>query len=134
VPAASHDASQLYKLTDPAGNLNYSTFYYRIKVIKHSSALNYSRVIVVKKDYNDNELFRLLPNPAKNYLQIYSRQVNSSLQVGIYNSSGHKVYESNLGSPSEKILLEKFPPGLYIVQIMTKDRYTIQQKKLLVTR
>ena len=135
VPAGNQDARQLYKLTDPAGNLNYSTFYYRLKVIKHSSALNYSRVIVVRKDYNDNEEFRLLPNPAKNFLQIYSRQTNTfPLQVEIYNGSGHKVFGSKLSSTAEKINLEKFPPGLYIVQIITLDRYAIKQKKLLVTR
>jgi len=135
VPIANSDAAQYYRATDPAGNLNYSTFYYRLKVIKQSSAHDYSRVIVVRKDYESKEEFRLLPNPAKNYVQIYSRQNNASpLQVEIYNASGHKVFVSKLSSANEKMNLERLPPGLYIVQIFTNDHYTMQQKKLLISR
>ena len=104
-------------------------------MIKPGSSHEYSRVIVIRKNYDDNEDFSLLPNPAKNYLQVYSKQNSSSpLLVQIYNGSGHKVFGSKLNSTAEKINLEKFSPGLYIVQIMTKDGLTIKQKKLLITR
>jgi len=128
------DAQRFYELTDPSRSLNSTTLYYRLKMIKLGSSHDYSRVIVVRKNFEANEDFSLFPNPARNYLQVHSNQNSSSpLLVQFYNSAGHKVFSTMLNNGSEKINLAKFSPGFYVVHIMTQDGLIIKQKKLMIT-
>jgi subtilisin family serine protease len=67
---------------------------------------------------NNNNIFAIYPNPAKDIVNIKGTQNQQVLDVTIYNISGQKV--ATLESINNSVNLATLPQGMYIVQLRFK--------------
>ncbi|MGM0497354.1 MAG: T9SS type A sorting domain-containing protein, partial [Bacteroidota bacterium] len=71
---------------------------------------------------------KVYPNPAKGF--VYIDTEIESLQVKIINLNGKTMYEGFTGNTSNKINIDSFPEGLYLLQLK-KDDNIINQKLMV---
>ena len=62
------------------------------------------------------------PNPARTRLSVVS-QMNEPINIRIYNSTGHQVYENIVapGQPHFEIDLGRLTPGLYLIRLQSEQ-------------
>jgi len=124
-----------YEVYDPIGSVNDNVIYYRLKINKTNSRVEFSKIISVNNNKAFAADFVISPNPAINQLQVAFKQNNYSQKtVRIYNSFGHEVYRTTLKNDSQKIDLKNMLPGIYFVNAQSGDGLLNVQKKLLITR
>ncbi len=109
-----------YKFVDE--NLKSGINYYRLKQVDYDGNYEYSNIISAKSIFV--EKYIIVPNPAKNILNIYSTsEKHSQVNVEIFNENGIKVYskESTRLNSSDKleIDIQNFSNGVYFVNILT---------------
>lgn len=64
---------------------------------------------------------KLYPNPADDFIQIYSEEINSNLNVVIYNSVGTKLYEKEYFNGLFEIDVRNLCSGLYYLQLKSPN-------------
>ncbi len=79
----------------------------------------------------DNKLdFKIYPNPTSNYVVI--EHTEPIVELEIYNLEGQKILVKTLTSEFTQVSLEKFSPGIYIVNI--HDENGLSRKKKIVVQ
>jgi len=116
------DEEEMYTYTDDSfmGEENY----YRIKLVNHSGAIFYSGVIVMRLDFNLDELIVSYPNPVRDLLFLRSRAVlTEDIMVEITDTKGN--FKQSLlfsaGLYNSQLDLSSFPGGVYYVKITSES-------------
>lgn len=83
--------------------------------------------IGLQEDQDENAIsFELVPNPAKNNVQIIGFSATEELNVRVYNELGMLIHEGN----EQQFQVENWSPGVYLVQATVKGQTRV--KRLLV--
>lgn len=92
-------------------------FYYKIGLAE-------SNLPTSVTEFDNNEsLFRLFPNPARDELQIEMSYTLNNATINIYNQYGQKVKTiSNIGGRNVSIGIFEFSNGVYFLQLQNADR------------
>ena len=90
-------------------------------------------LISLVKKINIQNLIRIYPNPAKDYIRVEYLKFNPSTNPGIfiYNSYGQQVYTTDYFN--QPINISDWLPGIYFVRIM-ECGVILANKKFIVIR
>ncbi len=119
VANTSKEGEEAYQYKDA---IQSNIYYYRIKAINKNQSLSYSKIIVLKPDFNATQNISLLQNPVQNSLNFsVTAQTVTSSTVSIYNLSGVKIYSETLhtqkGRNTFSIQLNNnLPSGTYLLK------------------
>ena len=127
---------QNYELTDPQPYRG--TSYYRIKLGSDNGVTKYSVIRTVTINNGDADV-RITPNPAsdKTMIYVFNPGAQTTTQIRIISMKGEQLYSQQVmlrsgENPISLPLQEKWPVGMYMVQVQTGDEIT--NKKLLIKR
>jgi lysophospholipase L1-like esterase len=73
-----------------------------------------------------NEDVLVYPNPGRDYLSFYFKNVNNSLKGELYHATGQKIW-SGVISNGEKINTNNFPNGLYLVKVQLGNEWIVKK-------
>ncbi len=76
--------------------------------------------------------FKVYPNPAVEYFQLKDESESVS-QINIYNIVGKKVKSFEVDN-EKKYYVDRFPKGMYLVQLLGHDNKIIATQRLNVKR
>jgi len=119
VANTSKEGEEAYQYKDA---IQSNIYYYRIKAINKNQSLSYSKIVVLKQDFNATQNISLLQNPVQNSLSFsVTAQTVTSSTVSIYNLSGVKIYSETLhtqkGRNTFSIQLNiNLPSGTYLLK------------------
>lgn len=123
-PVQSSGESADYRFSDedclPGSN------YYRLKMIDRDGTFSYSKMIAVKNNCAQNQIFAF-PNPVHDKLTIEGLKPGN--RVNIYNNSGVLVIAKEAFATKLEINLKDFPGGIYTLNVAGTD---VVQKLRLV--
>jgi hypothetical protein len=129
-----------------AGNssstLNYSGYdyspikgdsYYRLKQVDYNGNYEYSsiRYIYFNEDYNNSEI-KIYPNPAKDIINIFYKDVTSNSSITLYDNIGKQLIQSQITSKQMSLDVSALANGVYTVQIRNENQ-TTSTTKLIIT-
>jgi hypothetical protein len=106
----------------------YGINYYRLMQTDFNGEYKYSQIIAVRNNQTDIHCFVYLDERTGNFILSCNHQENSQAQILNVDGRIMKVIEMT-GSSENKIDLNRFADGLYILRII--DRQRIQNFKLL---
>jgi uncharacterized repeat protein (TIGR01451 family) len=112
--------------TDDITNLNATIIYYRIKVISKSGDIQYSNILVIRKQQTGNRL-SVTPNPAQDNVSVsFYAETQSDVTIRIIDKAGRtmilKTQKVNRGSNNVYLSeLNKYANGAYIIQIYVNN-------------
>lgn len=88
---------------------------------------------IFKDDRDSNEKFKVLPNPAREYLQILVSNVTQVKEIILYDQLGGKLRQLRLGNSSNNINLDirGLRTGQYFLSIFDGERWNT--KKVIIT-
>jgi arylsulfatase A len=78
---------------------------------------------------DNSSLFDLFPNPASDWLQIFTDSYNG-LDIKLVNMLGQPVYQEKMSSGTNRIDLSGFKPGIYLV-IGRNEKQSITRKLII---
>lgn len=81
-----------------------------------------------------NTSIKLFPQPANNFLNIELSADYLDQQLSVISLNGQVVIEQKISSTNQKIELDKFSSGLYLVQIKTNSGKLLEKKRFLKTK
>ena len=100
--------------------------YYRLKQVDFDGKNSYSNIVALENDTKLNDIL-IYPNPATNFLNITN--VNDELTVyQIYSVEGKLITTGEFIS-TQKIDLNEYPSGTYLITTISKDK--VYQQKFL---
>lgn len=112
------------------------TYYYRVRTnIKDSIQLisypfkvtTNKKPVSINNAKKSNELFRIYPNPATDYIYVLNKGNKNNAQIDIYDMLG-KYIKSNLLSYSQnQISLHDIKPGVYCFKISSGNSFEIKR-------
>ena len=114
-----------YELTDINPSLDKVNFY-RIKQVDKDGRFSYSPVRMIK--FSPNHILTISPNPAKDYIKIYSSQ--GDVNVEIFDASGHKMISRKLMIGDNRLDISRFTKGVYTI-VADKNGSRLETSKIL---
>lgn len=111
-----------YQFTDESPN---PTNYYRLKQMDFDGTSTYSKTVLVKMDQVISG-FSMYPIPAVDRLTIENNEIIS--QIHIYNAIGNLVHSVEVESKTASIDVEKFEPGIYVVEVINENGESAKEK------
>jgi len=137
--ADSYDEHRVnYHATDNIAGLQTAAAYYRIKVYSRSGSVSYSNIVRINLNKPEAEVFTILPNPVKDFVQLAIHSKTTALLNGlIIDNSGKTVcsLKGFLQAGRNVITVEgvdKLPNGFYTVLIKLNN--DIFSKKMVVMK
>jgi hypothetical protein len=100
--------------------------FYRIKQVDRDGKVTYTDVRLVR--FNSDGILTITPNPASNFIRVYSTQ--SPVSVRIMDESGRRMDSKILTSGSLEFNISRFARGTYIV-IAESNGVRIETKKIV---
>lgn len=94
---------------------NNTTGYFRLKIIDFDGHYEFSNVLSVKSNCS-NTLYKVLPNPASNSIEIVGLENNDN--VFVLDISGRKALAFKSSPTNNKFEIQKLTPGMYILQVI----------------
>ncbi len=116
-----------YNTTDDVSIIQSITIFYRIKAVMKSGRANYSTIVPVRKQGMNNVIVQLMPNPAKDMIQVVvNSRVSTKATVSIVDAAGKEIYRfkenlmigNNTLTYSQVALL---PSGLYYLRLYNDE-------------
>lgn len=116
-----------YNTTDDVSSIQSITIFYRIKAVMKSGRANYSTIVPVRKQGMNNVIVQLMPNPAKDMIQVVvNSRVSTKATVSIVDAAGKEIYRfkenlmigNNTLTYSQVALL---PSGLYYLRLYNDE-------------
>jgi len=89
------------------------TYYYRLKEVDLDGRSDMTRIVSVRVE--GNELVRIFPNPAADFIVVESG--NALNRVDVFNSAGKLVQTAQTGEKSIRLNVSNLPKGLYVVSV-----------------
>ena len=125
--AGNSTTTSSYTLTDytPATGLNY----YRLKQIDLDGKFQYSQVKTVT--FDKQTAFNILPNPAKNFVNIsWVKSNDAPVTVSVVDFAGKVIQQSSTTATNLQLNTSHFAKGTYIIKVLNGQQ--VSTKKLLV--
>ncbi len=122
--------------TDDIANVNSEIIYYRIKVISKTGEVQYSNILVIRKQLNKSAL-TIVPNPATDNVSIAFFTVKESVvKIRLIDENGKLVLVKNQKvAKGNNIIqltgLDKYSSGIYIIQVYVNNE-VVSQKLVLI--
>lgn len=118
------------------GFINYSNnevLYYKLAQHDFDGKVNFTNTIRVDNTYENEEYFRVLPNPnAGKFTLVSNRLIDHSKGLKLVNGVGEVVWQMNEAITTETIQFElSLPTGIYFLQAEVDDK-TIHTKIIIV--
>jgi uncharacterized repeat protein (TIGR01451 family) len=123
LPYGGMNSIAKYDFTDNLSGVTGNTFFYRLKLIDNGGRINYSRVLLFKKDNKIINGISINPNPVNDFVIV---NINSSSQASIALSivdvSGKIVFRelSTIFQGNNSLTINnlyKLPPGFYTINV-----------------
>ena len=131
----SLNVEQIFTSTDDIAGINDDFIYYRLKVIGANDEIKYSNIIRIRITQSKTSV-TIMPNPANNnvFVKFYVEK-ESEGSIRLIDASGKAVLVQKMKAVNgvntvELMGLNKFPNGVYIIQISIND-LVISQKLVL---
>ena len=127
---------QGFAFTDDIANVNKEIIYYRIKVIGKAGEIQYSNIIIIRRQQSKT-LLSIMPNPAKDYVSvIFFAEKESEITMRLIDNLGktvllqkQKVMKGN--NTLQLQGLNKYSNGVYSLQLFVNDEVVTQKLVLL---
>lgn len=133
------NVQQTFNFTDDVSSVDKDVIYYRIKVVGKAAEVQYSNILVIRKQQSAKPSLSIVPNPANDYVSIglYAEKA-SDITIRMIDESGKVVLLRNekvsRGSNTLQLTgLAKYSDGTYMLQVFINDD-VITQKLILVHR
>jgi hypothetical protein len=128
---------QTFNFTDDVSGITKDVIYYRIKVIGKAGEIQYSNILVIRKQQTAKPSLSIVPNPANDYVFIgmYAEKA-SDITIRMIDEHGKIVLIRNekvsRGSNNVQLTgLTKYAGGTYMIQVFMNDD-VITQKLILL--
>lgn len=125
IKTASGSGINSYKFLDKNPALNKTNFY-RIKQVDRDGKFSFSPIRLVK--FSENNILTVSPNPATNFIRIYSTQ--SPVNINVFDNNGKKLITQRLSNGSTQIDISRWSKGIYTV-IAESDGKNINSTKIV---
>lgn len=122
---ATNGVTSIYEFIHAAPSVN-STNYYRIKQVDNDGRYSYSAVKSIKFDFET--AVRVLPNPASNFIRVYTKQ--AGITVNLFDGNGKKLASQIVSNRMTEFNIARLPKGTYLI-IAEKDGVRIESKKII---
>jgi hypothetical protein len=122
--------------TDDISSVNSDIIYYRIKVVGKAGEIQYSNILVIRKQLNKTAL-SIVPNPAKDNVSVsFYADKQSTVIIRLIDDNGKLVLlqDKNVVKGNNTIQLtglDKYSSGMYIIQVYINEE-VISQKLILI--
>jgi len=123
---------QSFSFLDDVANVNTSVIYYRIKVIGKNGEIQYSNILVIRKQQSKT-LITVMPNPARDYFSVvFFSEKDSDVTLRMIDNLGKTVLVKNQhvsrGSNTMQFQgMTKFSNGVYSLQLFVNDEVITQK-------
>ena len=113
---------QSFSAYDDVSNVSSDIIYYRLKVVGKAGEINYSNVLVVRKNRTQNEI-SVTPNPADNTITVtFYAEKNTEVLIWLFDNAGKLIKQHRQqvwkGYNSIQLTdLHKYSNGIYILKI-----------------
>ncbi len=120
--AVKLNEEQGFTFTDDVGNVNRDIIYYRIKVIGKDGEIQYSNILVVRRQQSKT-LLSIMPNPARDYVSmLFFAEKESVVTIRLIDNLGKTALLKNQkvvkGNNSLQLHgLGKYSNGVYSIQL-----------------
>ncbi len=127
---------QNFAFTDDIAAVNKEVIYYRIKVIGKAGEIQYSNILVIRKQLTKTTL-TIVPNPAKDKVSIaFFAEKESVVTIRLIDDNGKLVLLQNQkvfkGSNNIQLTgLERYSNGIYMIQVFVNNE-VVTQKLVLI--
>lgn len=122
--------------TDDISNVTGDIIYYRIKVVGKAGEIQYSNILVIRKQLNKATL-SIVPNPARENVSItFIADKESAVTIRLIDDNGKLVLLQNQrvvrGNNTIQLTgLDKYSNGIYVIQVYINDE-VVTQKLVLI--
>ena len=122
--------------TDDISNVNSDVIYYRIKVVGKAGEIQYSNILVIRKQVNKTGL-TIMPNPAKDNVFIsFFAEKESIVTIRLIDDNGKMVLlkDQKVAKGSNTIQLtglDRYSSGMYVIQVYVNNE-VVSQKLVLI--
>jgi len=123
---------QNFSFVDNVANVNTAVIYYRIKVIGKNGEIQYSNILVIRKQQSKT-LITVMPNPAKDYLSVvFFSEKDTELTLRLVDNLGKSVMVKTQrvvrGSNTMQLSgLSRYSNGVYSLQLFINDEAVTQK-------
>ncbi|MBK7432715.1 MAG: T9SS type A sorting domain-containing protein [Chitinophagaceae bacterium] len=123
---------QSFGFNDDVSSVNKEIIYYRIKVISKAGDIQYSNILVVRKQQNKTQI-SILPNPARDYVGvIFFAEKESDITIRLIDNLGKIVLLKNQrvtrGTNTLQLNgLSKYSNGVYSLQLFINEEAVTQK-------
>ncbi|MDQ6813492.1 MAG: T9SS type A sorting domain-containing protein, partial [Bacteroidota bacterium] len=100
--------------------------YYRIKQIDKDGKYTYSEVRAIR--FTMSNAITVYPNPATNFVRVYSQQAN--LTADVFDANGKKMASRFISNGFTEFNVSRFPVGTYLIVIQSNG-VRIETKKII---
>jgi hypothetical protein len=90
---------------------------------------------VSSTDNEGNREINIYPNPADNFITIlFNKETEYEISLKLFNNIGELVYSENIpeGTLIKNLQINKFPNGLYLLNLNTVNKPVLKNFKLIV--
>lgn len=87
-----------------------------------------SSTIGINEVREEADYFIVYPNPVNDYVDLFSPNEKQSYSIRVFSATGKMVYNSRQSlMGSSRINTDNWSPGIYIVQILTNDKFSYRK-------
>jgi hypothetical protein len=127
---------QSFTFTDDVAGVNKEIFYYRIKVIGKAGEIQYSNILIIRKQQSQTGL-NIMPNPAQDKVTIaFFAEEQSEVTIRLIDKGGKLVFKQrqkvSRGSNTLQLAgLNKYSNGVYTIQVYSNNEI-LSEKLILI--
>ncbi|MBL7702385.1 MAG: T9SS type A sorting domain-containing protein [Ferruginibacter sp.] len=131
------NVQQTFNFTDDVSSVSKEVIYYRIKVIGKAGEIQYSNILVIRKQQSAKPTLTIAPNPANEYVSIgFYADKETDITIRLLDESGKMVLvqkqKVSRGSNTLQLTgLSKYSNGNYMLQVFINDEVITQKLVLL---
>ena len=128
---------QHFTFIDEVASINKEVIYYRIKVIGKAGEIQYSNILVIRRQHLKTDL-SIMPNPAKDRITLsFYAEKESEIMIHLISNEGKLVLRHhqkvNKGSNTLQLTgLNRYSNGVYALQLFVND--AVLTHKLFLTK
>ena len=121
----TNSAKTEYDFTDNKPDLNKANNY-RLKMVGKNGTVTYTNVRTIR--FNANSVISILPNPATDFIKVYSKQ--SPVRLTIYDESGRQLASQLVTDMVGEFSIAKYAKGTYLI-VAESNGVRIETKKII---
>jgi hypothetical protein len=127
---------QSFTFTDDVTGITNEVIYYRIKVFGKAGEIQYSNILVIRKQQSNTSL-SIMPNPAQDHVAIsFFAEKEMEIMIRLVDKEGKTVLRKNQkvsrGSNTLQLTgLSKYSNGIYALQLFVNEEVVAQKLVLL---